>query len=184
MKIRFLLSLVLCALCFSNSINVLAQEKLTCIGADVYGNNRRLSRTEVEMSLKNQPQCLSMYQSGKGKRGTGTGLLITGVVVAPVGLIVMVVGMADMVDTYDYNSGGYTTGSSATYNAGLLLFTLGNAAIAGGIIYKVVGKNKIRKSIDIYNSAGGVNIDTSDLPDSYNFSVGLRPNGLGLTLKF
>ena len=184
MKIRLIISFAFFTLFFANSVSVLAQEKLTCIGSDVYGNNRRLSRTEVEMSMKTQPECLSMYQGGKSMRGKGNALLISGIVAAPIGLIVMAVGAAESVNSsYDAYSGTYsTTTTSGTYYAGVFLFTFGNVAIAGGITLKMVGKNKIRRSVGMYNTSG--NIETSELPDKYNLSIGFRPNGLGAILRF
>ena len=171
MKNRFIYPFIaFCIVCLSNNSNIYAQEKLTCIGANVYNNFRALSNTEVELAMKNQIQCLNIFQSGISNRATGNAFFISGLIITPISLLIVI-------DDGDYLPEEFLSASP-------VLFLIGNAVIAGGIIYKIVGKNKIRKSVEMYNSTENLDTSYKNLPDRYNLTFGLRPNGLGLTLCF
>ena len=153
---------------------------LKVVGTDVYKDNAFLNEDKVINILNSHPEILKTYEKGKSLRSTGTFLLVGGIVMATGGIALMVNGIEPS-KSYNYGSS-----STPTYNdnyiLGLLVGTVGELMVAGGIVCRVVGKGKIRRAIYNYNNLSSSSQYTSG---EINYQFGLLDNGnVGMKLTF
>ena len=147
-------------------------------GAKVFKDNVLLQKNEVLNILSSYPDISNQYTKGTGLRGTGTFLLIGGIVATPIGFVLMVDGAVKTVD----NANSYNNNVDANYYIGSLVLTAGVAMIAGGITCRIVGKAKIRRAINNYNRTIS---NSSYEPGVINYQLGFLDNGkIGLKLTF
>ena len=153
---------------------------LKVVGTDVYKDNVFLNEDKVINILNPHPEILMTYEKGKSLRSTGTFLLVGGIVMATGGIALMVNGIEPSKSTY------YGSSSTPTYNdnyfLGLLVGTVGELMVAGGIVCRVVGKGKIRRAIYNYNNSSS---SSQYAPNEINYQFGLLDNGnVGMKLTF
>lgn len=176
--------LVLCTLLIVNTICAKAQvndsnkieRKLQLNKTDVIHNSKLLEPEEVEIIMKNNSEALALYRKGINLRGNGNALLAGGIVSFVGGYILMI---KDVQKTVNNNNPYQTKTYNSDYYIGALLNLAGNGLIAGGIVCKIIGKSKIRRAVNSYNSTTYINNSSQ-----YNLSLGFQSSGIGVKLNF
>lgn len=156
------------------------RKPLRMSGIKIYTEDILHSESEVLSLLSINPEFVTQYKNGKSLRRTGTILLVGGIVTFTGGFAVMGYGLFTSptyefygTTKYDYNS---------TYYIGGIIAGIGELMVDGGIVCKIVGKSKLKKSINNYNDAIK---STGYTPGTYYYQVGLLNNGLvGLKVTF
>lgn len=152
------------------------RKPLRMSGKKIYTEEILHSESEVLSLLSINPEFVSQYKKGKSLQGTGTGLLIGGIVTLSGGMAVMIAGIAST-DFEDYS---YVYDSK--YYIGWAVAAVGELMIDGAVVCKIVGKSYIRKSIANYNQAIK---PTGYVPGSFDYQLGLLDNGrVGLKVTF
>lgn len=149
------------------------QNLLICQNGKVYQNNVELSKNYVLNLYKYDADLTSMYNSGYKMRNLGSGLLAGGIIGGAVGIIMMTSGVSTDAQSYQ------TTYSSAYYT-GFAVVLLTELMIPAGIVVGVIGKNKVKSTVDKYNSDGS--IPNKRTPAT--IELGLVDSGVGLRVRF
>ncbi len=157
----------------------MSQPVLRYVGARVFKGNVALNSIEVSDILKSNTKIQKKYNDGRSLRNTGIFLIVAGSVGAVAGMAQMI----DGIEYTDYGYGGETYEYTDQYYQGFLIACIGGVAIEGGIACSIIGKIKIRKAIQVYNSSV---ISTSyNQPGELNYQLGLLNNGhFGFRLTF
>lgn len=152
------------------------RKPLRLSGKKIYTEDILHSESEVVSLLSINPEFVAQYKKGKSLKGTGTGLLIGGIVTFSGGMALVFTGIA-ATDYEDYN---YVYDSK--YYIGWVVAAVGDLMIDGAIVCKFVGKSYIRKSIANYNQAIK---PAGYVPGSFDYQLGLLDNGrIGLKVTF
>lgn len=146
-------------------------------GTRVYKDKILLEKSEILRILSVYPQLENKFNKGANTRGAGVLLIIGGVVIFGSGVALAVSGVetrsSDYYTTTDFNS---------NYYIGLLIGTIGELMLDGGIACTIVGKLTMRRSVAEYNAKIR---KTSYVPGTLNYKVGVLDNGrIGLRLTF
>ena len=154
------------------------QKLLKVKGVKVFDGNTLLTKSEVLNILSVSPAIAAQYERASKTRTTGTFLLIGGAALFTGGVVTMVNNIDTHSDYYGYDIVEYND----RYYVGLLIGTIGELMIDGGIVCTILGKVKIRKSISNYNKSLN---QTGFAPVEVNYQFGLLDNGnFGLKLTF
>ncbi len=170
----------------SNTLNdsisqELSNPVLRVKGTRVFKDKTLLKKSEVLNILSSNPTVAKKYARGMRTRSTGTALIISGIIAFAGGIGLMVSGIENnTADNYYYS---YTYTSYGTnYYVGLIIGTLGELIVDGGIACSVIGKITIRRSIGDYNNSPK---QTFYIPGSMNYQIGMLDNGrLGIKISF
>lgn len=172
--------------CFSTSNdslnNEISKPALHIIGTRVYKGDTLLTKNEVLNILRTSPDIATRYEKGKNLRNTG-GLLIAGSIISMTGGIVL---MIKGIETNTTNN-GYYNDSDISYNnnyyLGLVVVSIGELMLDGGIACNIIGKIQIRRSINNYNAS--IYSALKYKPGEITYQLGLLDNGkFGLRLVF
>jgi len=154
------------------------QQVLHVKGAKVYGENGLLTKSEVLNILSVSPAIAAQYERAARTRSIGTALLIGGGALFTGGIVMMVNGMDTAIDSYGSDMSEF----SDKYYTGLIIGTIGELMLDGGIACTIIGKVKIRRSVSNYNNSLN---QTGCTPVQVNYQIGLLDNGnFGLKLTF
>jgi hypothetical protein len=170
----------------SNSIDSLnirtVQPALKIEKTRVYDGKTLLSKNEVLNVLSAYPKIAAQYEKGKKLRSTGGVLIPVGLVTFVGGVVLMVNGFDEKTSSYGYYS-IYTRQPNGNYYLGLVIGTIGELMVDGGIVCSIIGKTNIRRSITNYNRA--IKSTSQYVPGQINYQLGLLDNGnFGLKLTF
>jgi len=124
-------------------------------------NGQKLSVRKVKTLMEDYPDALESYESGRTMCIVSNSCVVSVVFICPV-----ISGIANHKENDSDKKAVATKGLAIT---GSLFLT--------GIVLSSVGKNKIRKSVTLYNSA-------IRKPVSWRLNFGVQENGIGLALRF
>ena len=131
-----------------------------------YQNGHQLSRSELSMLLKNNPEAYSYMKAAKGYTAGGTVLTV-------IGSLTMLTGAAMiLVNTMNKNKSNSTTTGLIVEAGGVVLVTIG-LVVASGY------KTKMKKAVQIYNKG----VKEKNQP-TVSINAGFTRDGLGITLNF
>ena len=151
-------------------------------GTNVYKDGNLLSKREVLKILSPFPELASQYQKGKSLRTSGVLMILGGIGAMTGGVVLMISGIETNNSSSGYSSNPYVSYND-NYYLGIGVLTIGELLLDGGIACSIIGKIKVRRSINNYNkTAGTAFINKSE---SINYQFGLLDNGnVGLKLTF
>jgi len=152
---------------------------------DSYGV--KLSKNEVRNRMRNVPEALNLYNSGKSLKGTGTFFNVVGVGCL-VGSIIQFGRAADKKSAEDEARADYRWDDAKDYETERLDLAYSGLYLLGGSLVSFTigaschssGNKKINNSVAVYNR-GIRQKYTSDV--TLNFGI-TRTGGIGLTLNF
>ena len=128
----------------------------------------KLSKNEVRDVMKDVPQALKLYDSGKRKRATGLCIMLPGALISITGCVVYFSNELNELPNED------------TRAAGTALMVAGLAIEIPGFIITSSGNKRLKQSVNAYNK-GIKQMHTSDI--SLNFGI-TNSGGIGLVLNF
>jgi hypothetical protein len=152
---------------------------------------QKQSKEEVFKIMENHSEALYLYKKGKSLRTWGDvtffgglGIAIGGVLLNSLANVGSINKPIKNIGYYNgYNSGTYT---ETDYTLSIVSLAVGGGLLAATIPLKIIGKKKIKQSVDLYNadlqSASDIQPDKSSLV--YNFTFINNNRGLGFRLAF
>jgi hypothetical protein len=127
----------------------------------VYRDNVKLSSRNVKTIMEDNTKAINLYESGKKmcdlSNACAFGVIITSFIAS------------SSANKHELNADKRRIGTIG--------LSIDGAFILTAIILSTSGKQKIRKSVSIYNAAG-------IKPVAYKLNIGIQENGLGVGLKF
>ncbi|MDR1698257.1 MAG: hypothetical protein LBR75_00320 [Prevotellaceae bacterium] len=123
------------------------------------------------LSQTDQP-LYNQFKRGNTMNKVGTAIMIPGCVLAGVGFITMIAGIATSVD-YDYYDDGY-----GAIVAGGVLFGVGGSLCVASIPLKVIGKRMKKDAIGTFNSR------YCNSQSNVQLNLNINANGAGLAIGF
>jgi len=124
-------------------------------------NGQKLSVRKVKTLMEDYPDALKSYESGKTICAISNSCVVGVIVIAPV--------VSAIANNQEDDADKKSVSAKGLAVAGTVFIT--------GIVLASVGKNKIRKSVSLYNSAISRTV-------SYRLNFGIQQNGIGLALRF
>jgi hypothetical protein len=127
----------------------------------IYQGSRKLGSRGVRTIMEDTPEALQLYEAGYKRCNMSNA--------CPVGVL-----LTSFVSTMIMNKQEDQSDKNRTFAVGM---SLNGVFLISGIVLSSTGKKYIRKSVETYNSA-------SAKPETLNLSLGVRNNGLAITLRF
>lgn len=148
------------------------EKSLICRGSLVFLNKKRLSFNEVKDIYNNYPEISSLYVAGYKFKSAGKAFMVAGIVGTSVGTFLTALGKVYK----DINA----VESDPTYTAGITMTSIFAPMIPMSIAFKIIGANKIKASVNKYNSKIlGTNSKTK-----LEYNLALSPSGIGIQIRF
>jgi len=136
-------------------------QQLTVKKRFVYSDGIKQNSRSVKTIMEDHPEAIKLYESGK-KMGDMSNFCLIGVIAT------------SFITSQIANKQDEDADRKRITAVGL---SIDGALIITALILNSSGKQKIRKSVSIYNSATGK-------PVTYNMSIGLQDNGIGVGFMF
>jgi hypothetical protein len=154
------------------SSSPLPNGELLADGMNVFSKGRELSKNEVR-SLMMNTDALRLYDKGLSRRKSGTAMFWSGIGVAALGIVGLVVGEPAYYDSgYDYDD-------DILYTLGPPCILAGGALIVTGITFRILGRFPVKKAVESYNSQ--YFSSSSSTPE---LQFGFTKHGVGLVYRF
>ncbi|MDR1876485.1 MAG: hypothetical protein LBQ84_02535 [Flavobacteriaceae bacterium] len=155
-------------------------------------DNKRLSRPEVIQLMESIPEAQRKYRSGKTLRTVGDVTFFGGLVVAIGGVLLNIyttIGDEEIpmkginyVATGSYYPVRHDYYTDEDYTLSIVSLAVGGAMLVATIPLKIIGKKKIRQSVEIYNASQSTTY-LEPVPQ-YEISMISNNKGIGLKLTF
>jgi len=136
---------------------------------NIMQNGKKLTKLEVYEIMKEDNEALKVYKNGKNLRTIGDVSFFSGLAIGATGLII------DLTNGGDYEFGNYNHKES---NFPKVMMATGGALILFTLPLKIIGKNKIRNSVNLYNES------KEKTEPITKISLLNNENGFGLRLAF
>ncbi|HUX95757.1 MAG TPA: hypothetical protein VMV47_08490 [Bacteroidales bacterium] len=143
----------------SSSVN--GYQQLTVKKRFVYSDGVRQNSRSVKTIMEDHPEAIRLYESGKKMCDMSN--------LCAVGVIVTSFTASQIANKQEEDAD--------RKRISVIGLSIDGAFIITAIILSSSGKQKIRKSVSLYNSATGK-------PVTYNMSIGLQDNGIGVGFMF
>ena len=142
-------------------------------GARVYNENVRLEKSDVLSIMNTVPAVAGKFEKGTNLRSTGGLLIIGGSAFLAGGVALAISGIeTNTSDGYYYD---YTyTDFTRNYYIGLIIATLGELMLDGGIACSIVGKITIKRAVRDFNYSSG---QSGLAPEILKYQFGLLDDG-------
>lgn len=147
---------------------------------------KNLSRLEIHDLMKNNPESLQMYKSGKTLRTIGDITFFGGLAIAIGGVALnnlTNIGDKDVpINSYPWEGYYGATYTDKKYTISTVSLVVGGAMLATTIPLKISGKKKIKESVKKYNQSlqdAGIENDTD-----YKLALISNQQGVGIRLMF
>ena len=150
-------------------------------GARVYNENIRLEKSDVLSIMNTVPAAAGKFEKGTNLRGTGGLLIVGGSALLAGGVALAISGIeTNTSDGYYYD---YTyTDFTRNYYIGLIIATLGELMLDGGIACSIVGKMTIKKAVRDFNYSAR---QSGLTPEILKYQFGLLDDGkFGMKITF
>jgi len=113
-------------------------------GKKVYIEDRLLSKDEVYRLLGTVPSGIEQYKKGTKMQNAGSLLYVGGGIIGLGGVALGLYGDFKMIKEPKYEN---------IYVTGIIIAIVGELMLDGGVIFKMVGAAKVRRSINNYNDS-------------------------------
>lgn len=166
MKKLFILIVLMVGLC-----NADAQQLEFINSRKINLNSQKLSKKDIYEIMKDSPEALQMYKSGKKLRTIGDITFLGGLGIAVAGVLIDIYGeVGDHSTEVSYHD---------DYTLSIVSLSIGGTMMAATIPLKIAGKKKIRKSVELYNENTALSLKNQK---GINLSIINNNKGIGIRL--